>query len=174
MPITSPDKCGERESVHRFLVAMIREAELQAELVDGFLKFQGVRSSRVPVDGDSSAFTLKRPDAEFVLSLGASLRLRQWERSNLASTVVPDLPAAGSVLAAASDQFCSGNRETSQDIPRQVVQVAVMHISRSGLEALGTDILLPTSFDTDVLIERLADLLWQYRHLIDGAKMEQR
>ena len=155
------------ESVHRTIRAMVDEAELQADLVADFLKANGVKPKRGKSGQDDALDgALSGSVANFLLHMGAALRLRQWERAAINMIVSPETPPAATMLITALNELRADVPDASQEFPKQIAYAALTKISRAAKEILRADIVNP-AFDPAVLIERLADFLWRHRHLAD-------
>ena len=165
------DQIAERASVRRILEAIIREAEFTADLVVEFLKQHGLKPHRRP-RSDIPTTRPSGPAADFVLDLGAAIRLRMWERGGMATSISPNLPASADALIAAANRV-QGEAISAQvaDLQLRVFQAWFENIARDGQPDLGTDVLLPTIDDPEELLDQVADFLWRHRHLAVGNKL---
>jgi hypothetical protein len=175
MPQSVPDDGGraEHRSVQEFITAVLREAELQADLAAEFLRANGIPPGKAPVHGDAPREMPKGALSDFTLAVGAALRIRFWERSEIKSRIAPELPPAAEVLVLAWRRACgelpgsSGGREISQ----AVLAVAMRGLCRRGLADIGADVLLP-KIDPTALLEILSEFLWRHRDVMNKPEVE--
>ena len=167
---SAPSEAGEtqRRSVERTLAAIIREAELQADLVARFLRSRGLKPTRTSKPEGNP----KLPQglaADFLMELGAALRLRMWERAGLTEILPPGLPNAAESLASAAGRAAAGQGRgaADRDAPTEVLRACINYFSAAGRTELAADVVVPSAEDRDELLDVLADMLWEYRHLAD-------
>ncbi len=162
MPESRTQQSGsDRQWVQRFLAAIIRNAELDADRVTAFLKTRGMkprRKSKRPVPA------VEKPTgqvAEILLNIAAALRLRTWERAGLTTHLPERLPAATDALTAAAD--CAVNPETTDNseaqIPKAVFRTLIERFAQDGQVDLGTDVVLDAKSGDKLLDEFAAFLL---------------
>ena len=157
--------------VHQTLLSIITEANIQANLTADFLRYYNIVPA--PASGSSSALTQPRltfesqrlithPWAAFQLHLGAVLRLRQWQ---LAGLCFPGLPDAVTVWQHTLDHLANTpNVAIPSDFSMQVFKSAYQFLGHTGRHHLGVDVAI-TPTPNSVILETLADMLWQHRHL---------
>jgi hypothetical protein len=157
---------AERRSVQRFLEAVIRYAEQDADRVAAFLKMQGIKPSRPSKKQPAPSDDVPTgPAANMLLNLAAALRLRIWELAGIAALLPADLPTSADALRAAGAAVAE--RVGTNQIPMAVFKAWHLHVSRESQTTIGADVVLPARIDKDELLECLADLLYSHRHLMD-------
>jgi hypothetical protein len=159
--------------------AVIYDAHYMADLVTAFLKTQGYRplktcagsvAGEVCCDSTSENSSVIRRAKTFLLNLAAALRLAQWERGRLRPSLPADLPIAIEAFRNAVPPEIDGPAEPAHSIMSelslQVFRTCHQRLSWSSRATLGIDVLLPTQAPSeDELLDGLADLLWNNRHL---------
>lgn len=174
---------SERLFVARTLEAYLREAEHQADLVAAFLRASGIRGGRRTAK--SQAPLIPRagsPVSDFLLGLGAALRLGEWERAGIRGGIDSNLPSAAEALSTLGEMLIEAQRLgrlcTIVDIRDQarVAHRRVVGIARavsefghralmeSGRGLLGTDVTFAAVSDAGDLLDQLADFLWRHRN----------
>jgi hypothetical protein len=158
------------EAATRIRDGIVRDAHYMADLTGQFLRSQGYGSARE----NPAAPVLEEPPcgsaADFLLNVAAALRIGVWERAGLRDALPDPLPPSGEALAAAASHFleCASKPKSTETLglSMQVFQVTQQHFARSGRQDLETDVLLSVEgLGEDELLERLADFLWEHRHL---------
>jgi len=134
------------------------EAARDADRVGLFLRERGL----LPAPGH----TLQLP-AEFLLALGAALRLLEWETGGLRVHRDAGLPDAEKAL---DDAFLNlgaaggaADRNRHALAPR-VVALFADRFAWHGRRELDADVILDDHVDEDALVDALAELLWVARH----------
>lgn len=144
--------------------AVAREAARDAENVAVFLRDLGF----VP--------TVDRPvrlPPAFLLHLGAALRLWAWESSGLQVHLNSGLPRAEGAIV---DAFGSLAHELKAEGPhpaelsRKVLALFAGRLAWHGRRDLDADVVLDDHDDDDTLLNALAELLWDARHVPEPAK----
>ena len=104
--------------------------------------------------------------AEFLLNLGAALRLLQWEQAGIDLHARAGLPSGKQalldVLAVAAGQAAPDVVEYVRRLPLRVTALFVEEFAWTGRLELGADVTLDPA-DADALLEGLADFLWACR-----------
>ena len=152
-----------------------------ADMTAAFLKAYGHQPSRKRAD--TQGLLLKADPSKmspimlqahgFLLNLAAALRIASWERAGLRSELPADLPTADEAFQRLWPYEISTTPESGAIIPELAAQVfqAWLHLfSRSSRASLGTDIVLPIHAVAEVkdkLLDALADILFENRHLAD-------
>jgi hypothetical protein len=141
--------------------AVVQDAERDADLVGAFLDETGLApSGRRPQDAP-----LALP-AEFLLGLGAALRLSLWEQQGVRVHLDHGLPPARQalidVLHTATGQAEAEAAERARSLAGRVLALAAEHLAWNGRVELGADVVLGAA-DQGLLLEALADYLWAHR-----------
>jgi len=149
-------------AVVEYVDAMMREAELQADLVGTFLIRAGYKPARtkqplttVPMSPQIQAF---------LLELGAALRLRQWENSGILENLDLATASGDETLVAAANRLLNAEPAT-HPAAIEVFKASLLRLAREARPTLNTDIVLPGALLSDDLLDVLAGLLWKNRHL---------
>jgi len=110
----------------------------------------------------------------FLLEVAAVLRLQDWERAGLTQWVPEVLPTARDMarqlmarLEAAPDSFGLDEELAASALFTQLGSVWIRHFSWDAPRILGVDIVVRE--DSNDLLEELADLIWQHRHLMQDS-----
>lgn len=142
---------------HEVLAAIIRQAELAAHLVHQFLTSLGV------------AATPERPTylpRWLLMDLGSALQISVWERAGVTRHLPEALPPADTLLAdllqAAADPAAPAEREPDLALSTRVMAVHLKYFAYPQRSPLTAAVVL-TRPDPDVLVEALAQFLWQTR-----------
>jgi len=102
----------------------------------------------------------------FLLELAAVVQLRLWEDTGLTIHIDAGLPTADAACKELERRSKAGDADFAGiDLWRNVNRVWTRHCAWHGEEILGAEILL-TEIDADVLVDALADFLWQNRHIL--------
>jgi hypothetical protein len=154
-----------RPEVIEGVLAIVREADLQARLVANFLLSNGIKPHHGKTDGDTQAMPVG-PAADFLLTLGAGLRLLMWEQTDIKAEMDEDLPDGTTVIASAAalidNSESAGSR--AHQLTLQIVRAAFRHLSRAANSELRTDIVIPRRIDGAVMRQRLAQFLFAHRN----------
>jgi hypothetical protein len=139
---------------------VIAEANVWASLTAEFLQKLGLTPSPAS-DKPVPQFT-----REFLLELGAILRIHVWERSGVRKHIRTELPPAREALSNLFGRAARGYvaEDTAIQLGIHVLRAAVEHCAWRGRPALGADIVLDTTSE-DRLLNVLADFLWANRSL---------
>jgi len=101
--------------------------------------------------------------ADFLLALGAALRLWLWEQRQITTHREAGLPAARDALAdvfrAVTDPEAAAR---IQDLPSRVLALSVERFAWNAGPELGVEVSLGEA-EEDALLEALADFLWAHR-----------
>lgn len=102
--------------------------------------------------------------ADFLLDLGAALRMWSWEQHGLRVHIDEGFPTAREALCDLLLPVFGGQLGPSVSPPgsltRRVGWLFILRFAWSGLQELNADVTLNKS-DEDVLLEELADFLWK-------------
>ncbi len=140
--------------------AVVRLADEDADLVGDFLRdYCGLQATparpvRVPV--------------EFLVDLGAALRLLSWEQAGLDPRQVAGLPDAHQALldvlraAVPPDRGGAEPALPPGELAARVLDAYIDHFAWAGRAELSADVLLRAA-DEDLLLDALADFLWTHR-----------
>ncbi|QDU01716.1 hypothetical protein V6x_13980 [Gimesia chilikensis] len=163
----------QREMVTRFLEGVIRDAEYMADLTGRFLQAQGYRPKRRSKQPGCAKEVPTGPAADFLLNLAASLRIAVWENAGLTDWLPNPLPPSRESYRATLSQFVEsrdGDRlENTRSLALQVFRTYHEQFAHTSRAELNTDVLLQCDGATeDELLDALADLLWENRHLASG------
>jgi hypothetical protein len=146
-----------------FLASIIRDAQFMADLTARYLdRLLGILPPTKKRGGEPIAFP-----PEFLLELGAVLRLAVWERAGLRDRLDPALPPAEQALVDLLARFGLAPGRTraaggGTGLAMQVFQAALRRLAHDGRGELDVDIVLEAP-DDGVLLEALADFLWAHR-----------
>jgi hypothetical protein len=160
-------------AVSHFLEAVVHEASHKADLAAVFLtKYCGFRPRKDSVGPGTAApedDPIVRRARTVLLNLAAALRILEWERAGFQPALPPSLPTAAEAFSAVASQAEPAARENQSaalELSHSTLRTWLRCFSRSGRSTLGTDVLLPSApVEKDDLLDALADLLWQNRHL---------
>lgn len=146
------------------IATIIRDAEYMADLTVHFLDELGI----VPPLKERRKKPVALPP-EFLLELGAILRLALWERAGHRQSLNHHLPRAEQTLADLLDRFTRApqdaqSAEVSSTLALEVFKVSLRRFAWCGREELRTDVVLDRP-DDEVLLDALADLLWKHRYV---------
>jgi hypothetical protein len=143
--------------------AIIRDAHFLADLTADFLE----RTAVLPPLKERQKTPVALP-REFVLELGAILRLALWEGAGFRDCLGPDLPAAESALhnllaclaSEPHEPWASGD---SQGLARVIFRIALCRLAWAGRAELHADVVLDEP-DDDFFLKQVAAYLWAHRH----------
>jgi hypothetical protein len=141
--------------------AVAQDAARDADLVGAFLDALGLApAGRRPQDPP-----LRLP-ADFLLGLGAALRLLLWEQHGIEAHREAGLPPARQaiqdVFLAATGQADPETAESARTLSCRVVALFVERFAWVGRVELAAELTLGPA-DEDALLEGLADFLWVHR-----------
>jgi hypothetical protein len=168
----------ERQSVENFLAVVIRDAQFMANMTAAFLENHDIRPGKKQVKSavypTKGSMTLENPMEDtranaFLCNLGAALRIASWERTGLQPVLPADLPSSSEAFRnIVPPEMCG----ITEDVPdasepyQKVLRIWLQQFSRSSHFSLGTDVYLSiNTVEEDKLLDAVADLLWQNRHL---------
>jgi hypothetical protein len=134
------------------VLRVAEDAALDADRVGVFLSSLGLRGS--------PGKPLSLP-VNFLLHLGAALRLLVWETQGFLDHQVAGLPDAHTAIRAAIHSLKDPQAEATQ-FCTDVFRFSVEHFAWSAGRELGVDVALGEA-DEDALLEGLADFLWAKR-----------
>jgi hypothetical protein len=158
MQITS----DQRKDIESFLRAVLTEAYRQADLVGAFLVNIGFcppPHRRRP--GDTRAL----PE-DMLLKLGALVRIYQWEQADMMPHLRADLPSSEQLLDdIRAETQGEPLRFSGEQVNRDVLKAFLRQIAWTRIEGTTADLALVPSVATEQLLDRVAKLLWRYRHL---------
>jgi len=130
--------------------AVAQDAARDADHVGGFLSALGLNPPR-------------RLPADFLLGVGAALRLLRWEhRVHLDAGLPPARQALHEVFRTATGQAQPDEAHRAQSLAGRVTALFVEHFAWVGRVELDADIVLGQA-DPEDLLEVLADFLWACR-----------
>jgi len=138
--------------------AVAREAARDAENVALFLGELGLTPS--------PEHRVRLP-AALLLDLGAALRLLMWESNGLRVHQDSGLPEAERAIVDAFGHLeASAEVEASPpvELPRRVVALFAERFAWHGRRDLDADVVLDDHVEEDMLLDVLAELLWDARH----------
>jgi len=174
MPRTRSDNGfgAEQRSVRQSIAAILREAELHADLTAAFLRANGIRPFRGQA-GASVTGDLPPQVTDFLLSIGAALRLRMWERSGVKSQIAAELPTAAELVVSACRRASgdSADGPGGWKISQAVLAAAMRGLLRRSLDDIGVDVVLP-EIDPTLLLDQISELLWRNRNVITKPEVE--
>ncbi len=166
-PETSKLAAHENLGARRVIEATIRDAHHAADLVTVALREAGYKSAKRRKDSEEKAAEgpMIHKAKVMLLNLGATLRIAEWERAGVKSCLPATLPdsleALGEIIPDDGVKL-----DTSQPFSVAVLKTLLTRFTLSGRAELGADVLLECAgLDKDELLDALADLLWQHRHL---------
>jgi hypothetical protein len=146
--------------------AVARDAEAMAVAVAAYLESRGV----LPDRNQRAKAPVELP-AEFLLELGAALRLAEWEKAGLRGTL-RGLPAAQSALADVLRRAAEQPEEFGTSVAimppllMTVITMAINGLSWHGRAELNADVAIAVDDDDEAdVLEILANLIWDHRHL---------
>jgi hypothetical protein len=137
---------------HDIVTAIARDAARDAERVGLFLTQLGLKT------------TPEKPlalPAGFLCHLGAALRLLEWEGQGFFFHIDAGVPKAQQAIHEAFLSFTESDADPIK-LCTAVLRLSVERFSWSGPPELGADIALD-EVQEDVLLEALADFLWEHR-----------
>ncbi len=145
------------------LQAVVQNAERQALMVAAYLKHVDPQLKR---DGfPSGADGLP---AGYLLELGATLMLGQWDLQGLRTFLPSELPAFADATRILKHRAASATREFSNvdsaHLSRQIGQIWLERFAWEAPNLLQADVVLG-DVDADALIEAVAQLVWANRHI---------
>jgi hypothetical protein len=159
-PALSPERY--RHAVELIAIT-IREAELMAELVIAFLEGSGL----LPPAASRGGAPIEFP-AEFLLELGAILRIASWDRAGIRQRLDPGLPPADQAYADfvrrlryEPESFLPGGGPASLLMP--VMWATWQQTAWNGRADLGADVVLDP-LDDDQARDAVAEFLFAHRH----------
>jgi hypothetical protein len=143
---------------------IVREAMFMADLTAHFLERLGI----LPPPKERRENPVELP-TEFLVELGAIVRLALWERAELRDRLDYGLPRAEHALADLFARFAgpvheAQSGEVTSRLASDVLRVSLRRLAWGGPEELHADVVLDEP-DGEVLLEALADLLWEHRHV---------
>lgn len=142
------------------IAAALREAGRQADFVAAFLESIGIHSGPHQTCG---------LPADSLFKLGALLKLYQWDRAGLLPHITTPLPTWEEVYCDFADEL-QGQRPrfSGEELNRLVLQVFLRSIAWTPWEGRLAEVALVQQHSSDELLDRLARVLWNYRHLAKG------
>jgi hypothetical protein len=156
--------------VQTILEAIVRNAELDADRVIGFLNSRGFKCAPRSRRKQVNEALPTGPVANMLLNLAAALRLRAWERAGLKVRLPNDLPSANEAMAVVADcrNHLQDNMEHAIGIPLKVFRTLLAKFASSGPADLRTDVLVDAEMNNE-FYDAVAKFLWQHRHVLrDG------
>jgi hypothetical protein len=159
MAVTSPLPLSD---FHPDLIrAVAQDAARDAELVGTFLGEIGLAPA-----GQASQDPPLRLPADFLLGLGAALRLLFWEQQgihvHLDHRFPPARQALLDVLRTATGHAEPEALERVRSLAYRVMVLSIEHLAWNGRVELDADVVLGEA-DQEALLEALADYLWANR-----------
>ena len=150
---------AQRVRVARWLVPWIKNAHDMAVDAARLLHYLGI--SR----------TAKGYPPAFLMEIGAVARIASWEQGGIKDRISPDLPSSQDALADLAQRLQSlpkRGEDVGTSLSEQVLFAWTFHCARDSRTELGIDIVLERP-DKEQLLDCLAQLLWDHRHLLDGS-----
>jgi hypothetical protein len=153
----------EHQMVVTALEAFARDSQYMADLAGQFLKrwFASIGYDKNP----------PALPAEFLLELSAVIRIAHWQRAGLTTEMGAEFPPAAELLEQLLSRlledplsFCLDPGACPAPLQKQVVMTWFRHCSWTATSELGSDVVV-NPIDEDLLLDALADLLWQHRSL---------
>jgi hypothetical protein len=133
--------------------AVIRDAEHTADRVGAFLTTLGLQP---PV----------RLPADFLLGLGAALRLLEWEQTGISLHLEVGLPPARQamydVVRVVTSPAEPATAERARSLAGRVMDLSVERFAWAGQVELNADVTLGEA-EEELLLDALADFLWAHR-----------
>jgi hypothetical protein len=161
--MSTADQLDEQADVRVMLQAFVIDANYSAQLT---ARFVNVWAKSLNVDMTNAL------PAEFLTELSAIIRIASWQLSGLASYMGADLPSWRTLfrellhrLAHAPETFGDDSTTCAVPLARRVMELWFTRCSWCAPLFLGVDMIAHRP-DSQVLLEALAELLWQGRHLI--------
>jgi len=167
----------QRQAIARSVEAVIQQAARDADLVGQFLLSHGYQPTGGRGDAPNQAAQpspAMNGASMLLLNLAAALRIARWERQSIKSRLpetLPDSTVALKATLAATNAAPDDRAAPRPALHQQVFTIWLKHFSRQGSQQLGTDVLMnPADVNPDALLDTLADLLWQHRHLTNTSE----
>jgi hypothetical protein len=135
------------------VAAIIKDANRLAEMTADYLDQQSAQPGMS-----------QRHTADFLVDLGAILRIESWEKAGIKDLIVPHLPASGALRR---EKTCSGQSDSASSSPQIAFQVFNGWLSNCALPRLPTleiDMALP-HVEEELLLTHVSQLLWRLRHI---------
>jgi hypothetical protein len=150
-----------------FVAFIIREAAFTADLTADYLGLLlGPPAKRGPNE---------RPiglPKQFLIELGAILRIAVWERAGLEHLLCSGFPSAQQALAELLSRYLDSPtlvEELDTGLALRVLKVMCRRLAFGGLQHLQADVILDRPDDPTFLVG-LAELLWANRHLASAGE----
>ena len=165
----------ERRTADNVIKAVVCNACYMADMTAAFLKAQGFRprkkAARCSVGLVEDSPEVRRVNA-FLMNLAAALRIALWERAGFRRALPADLPSSSEAFRNVVPPEVAGTAGDAPVIPElytKVFRTWLEQFSRSSQAALSTDVLLAVKgVSEDKLLDALADLVWENRHLANA------
>jgi hypothetical protein len=152
---------SERNSVSECLVAICRQAEFAATLVNGYLNALGYTAS------PSQPMALPR---WFLLDLGSALQIAWWERSGVLGHIPESLPDSMNLLhqifAVSENPRAFVEREPDQQLSVRVMTIHLRYFAFHSLPFKAA-VILDQAKERDI-VDALAIFLWKTRNQNDS------
>ena len=148
---------AQRVRVARWLVPWIKNAHDMAAEAVWLLNRLGISHS------DTSL------PCSFLLEIGAVARIASWEHAGLKDHISSELPSSRDALAELGERLQTLPKrgdDIGTPLSEQVLKAWTFNCARESRLELGVDIVQGTP-DKELLLDRLAEILWNYRHLHD-------
>ena len=155
------------------LTAVISDAHHQAEMVGAFLESIGF----LPPAAERTGKTWHLPP-DFLLKVGALTKLYLLEQADLREQIPNELPSWQEVY---SDLIAEAEgketRFTGKKLSTDLLKVLYRQLCWTPLNNSAAAVAVSQTIDPDTLLDELAELLWESRHLgrdiIQGTEDEQ-
>lgn len=172
----SNDRGAESESVRQILKSMICEAEAQAKMVAAYLRDNGIKPCRQEKSSTVPTNPPTGPVSNFLLELGAALRLQTWEQAQIIPQLQTKFPPAAQALAESAHHLVTDSRESQRppELSQTMFRTSYRRLSRAAQAELGVSVALPSTWNHEHFLDRLADFLWEHRHLSETLKEKDR
>jgi len=162
MAITLETNDGPVEIPDAAILAVTRNAEMQADLTAAFLDATGL----FPKADDRRLEPVRLP-AAFLLELGAVLQLGLWEMDGTSALLKAALPSSKHAAEHLTKLVTTDLRQlfstNNAPLSRRLLQVWLDEFGWDARAILHADVVVG-DVDEDGLVEALARLLWEHRH----------
>jgi hypothetical protein len=142
------------------LLAIALDGKRDADLVGSFLNLL----SETP----AGRWAVKRPlplPVDFLLGLGAALRLGFWEMIGIQVHRDAGMPAASEIIIDVLSSVTNPEAAArTAQLPSRVLALSIEHFAWAGRLELNCDVTVDP-VDEDLFLEAMADFIWNNRHL---------
>jgi len=153
----------EREYVKQRIAAMIREAELKADMVAEFLLANGYKPSGGDEDQTPASPEQQQQAKNFLQELGAALRIRSFHEQNIAAYIPVTFPSPDEAIRQAGAAATVG---AELKLTPAVFYATTRYLLGQARPMLGVDVVAANHpGPSDNLLDRFAAFLWEHRGL---------